>query len=578
VADEYENAVVVAAKLTVALGAAATFLAWRAGMPWLCPYLGGATCIGLISVGLKGGFDGGSRKLRRFHADPRAVEEGVTDNHGHARWMTMREALRAFPGPAPGYGGIVVGEAYRVDQDRVAGSPFNPRDRRTWGRGGRGELLVDPCQTGQTHSMLLAGSGGYKTVSAVSTVLHWTGSSVVLDPSCEVGPMVSETLRNKHRKAVHVLDPKRPNNAKHWGFNAVDWIDPRDPLAEMHVHTVVSWIFGENTGRETEEDLFFRKWGKDLVVCLLADLIWDDLPQAPRSLATLRVGVATPEKDMRDLLRSISRTSKNMMARHLAGSLMDIVPETFSGIYANANQGTAWLSVPAFADLVSGDAFRTSDLVTGPTTIFVQIPLEALMTTPGVCRVIVGALMNAVYREEGALNGRVLFLLDEVAHLGRMKVIEVARDVGRKYGITMHLCYQSVGQLEEQWGRAGKRAWYDAVSWRAYACVQDLETARELSAICGNRGVLAYSEGQNSGTQNRTGFAQASRSRGRNTNVHEISRPLIRPEEILQDMRADEAIVVPRGSRPIRCGRAIYFRRPELSSLVTASRFAQSVA
>ena len=50
------------------------------------------------------------------------------------------------------------------------------------------------------------------------------------------------------------------------------------------------------------------------------------------------------------------------MARHIAGSLMDVVHETFSGIYANANQGTSWLSVPAFSDLVSGDAFKTSDL------------------------------------------------------------------------------------------------------------------------------------------------------------------------------------------------------------------------
>jgi type IV secretion system protein VirD4 len=279
---------------------------------------------------------------------------------------------------------------------------------------------------------------------------------------------------------------------------------------------------------------------------------------------------------MRTLLRAISETSNSVMARQIAGSLSDVVDETFSGIYANASQGTAWLSVPAFADLVSGDAFRTADLLTGRTTVFVQIPLPALITTPGLGRVIIGSLLNAVYQANGELKGRVLFLLDEVARLGRMKVLEAARDVGRKYGITLQLLYQSAGQLEEQWGREGRRAWYDGVSWRGYAAVQDLDTARELSAVCGERGVLAYSEGQNSGSQRRIGFSHGSRSKGRNLNVHEIRRPLIKPDELIQDTRADELFVIARGSRPIRCGRAIYFRRPEIRTRVKASRFSRA--
>ena len=38
-------------------------------------------------------------------------------------------------------------------------------------------------------------------------------------------------------------------------------------------------------------------------------------------------------------------------------------------------------------------------------------------------------------------------------------------------------------------------------------------------------------------------------------------------------MRADDQIVFVRGQRPIRCGRAIFFRRKEMKALVGASRF-----
>jgi type IV secretion system protein VirD4 len=36
---------------------------------------------------------------------------------------------------------------------------------------------------------------------------------------------------------------------------------------------------------------------------------------------------------------------------------------------------------------------------------------------------------------------------------------------------------------------------------------------------------------------------------------------------------ADEAFVILRGAKPLRCGRAIYFRRPEMRAKVEASRF-----
>jgi type IV secretion system protein VirD4 len=45
------------------------------------------------------------------------------------------------------------------------------------------------------------------------------------------------------------------------------------------------------------------------------------------------------------------------------------------------------------------------------------------------------------------------------------------------------------------------------------------------------------------------------------------------PQEVMQDMRADDQIVFVKGQRPIRCGRAIFFRRPEMRALVGESRF-----
>jgi len=195
-----------------------------------------------------------------------------------------------------------------------------------------------------------------------------------------------------------------------------------------------------------------------------------------------------------------------------------------------------------------------------------------LQSTPAIGRVVIGALLNAAYEADGRVTGRILYLLDEAARLGPMRILETARDAGRKYGITLQLLYQSVGQLERQWGREGKREWYDGVSHRSYAAVQDLETAKELEETFGSYAVMATSEGSNTGSSGKS-FETGSRSRGANTSYHEISRPLIRREELMSDCRTDEAFVIIRGARPLRCGRAIYFRRPDLAARVAANRF-----
>ena len=506
----------------------------------------------------------------RGRTGPRLVR-GRSDNFGHADWLAIRDARRLFPGPDEAHGGIVVGEAYRVDRDRVARRAFDPADRSTWGQGGTAPLLIDPCRSGSTHALVFGGPGGFKTTSVgVPTMLTWCGSAVVLDPSREIGPMVQAFRQATLGHHVVTLDPADPMAG---AFNVLDWIDIAAPEAETNVEAAVNWICGETRGHVTSGAEFFGESGKALIACLLADMLWD--PQvAPerKTLKQLRRALVTPEGEMRERLERIHTTSASPLARDLAGTLKGLVPETFSGIYGNANKDTRWLSTSAYADLVSGSSFRTRDLADGRLTVFVQVPLKTLQATPALGRVIVGALLNAAYEADGRVRGRILFLLDEVARLGYMGVLEQARDAGRKYGITLLLLYQSLGQLVGQWGREGKQAWYDATSWRLFAAVQDPDTARELSAMCGEHAVVATAEGNSAGSQGR-GNAFASSSSGWSQNRSEIRRALIKPDEIIQDTRADEAFVLVRGAKPLRCGRAIYFRRQDMAPLVAPNRF-----
>jgi type IV secretion system protein VirD4 len=551
----------------------AAYYYWRdfGGTPavafWLPLCAGGAGLLALAPAWCAL-FWPGSRRLRtaRTGQTAPAPPRALSDLHGGADWMSMAEARRLFPGPHPAYGGVVVGEAYRVDQDKVAGVRFDPDDRTTWGRGGTAPLLIDPCTADATHGAVFAGSGGYKTTAiVVPTLAVWTGSAVVLDPSSQVGPMTAGMRAAMGHKVITIgpgLD----------GFNVLDWIDPRDPLAETHVRAVIEQVAGETRGEREGENAMFRVRGKELLTCLLADLLWDsEVPAERKTLREFRRRVRTPEKKMRGLLADVHAGSESPLARDLAGSLMDVFSETFSGIYSNAVSDTQWLSIEAYAAMVSRGSFRTGELAGGKLTVFVQIPMDALRATPETGRVVIGALLSAVYRAAGGVRGRVLFLLDEVNFLGRLKALEDARDAGRKYGITLVLMWQSLGQLTETWGRDSRTAWFNACSWRQFAVVDDMATAEEVSKAAGRYTVLARTEGASVSVQ--SGLSRGSRNRGTNQGLSEQARELIRPDEVRTRMRADEAMVFRRGAPPLRCGRAIYFRRPDLRPRIDPDRY-----
>jgi type IV secretion system protein VirD4 len=521
----------------------------------------------LAAVIIRGRKVVGPSLTRPLFGGPKKTIYAVTDNHGHSKWMSMEEAKERFPGPNKEFGGVVIGEAYRVDLDKSGGARFLPEIKKSWGRGGQSPLLIDPCVTGPTHGIYVMGAGGYKTTTAISTLLNWTGSAVIMDPSDEIAPIVRRARKEMGQK-IYELDP-----ATNEGFNVLEWIDINSPLFATNVETVSNWVCGDKPKKMSGNDEFFQDMGRDVVRCIIAHVLAD--PEAPpkaKTLRSVRYIISTPAAQFRMTLRKIYEGSHSSYARQLAGVICGQEDETFSGIAGSAGKLTSWLANEAFASLVSETTFSTADLLKQRSTVFVKMPLKVMQTTPGISRTIIGALLQAVYEANGNFDGRTLFLLDEVARLGYMEILEIARDAGRKYGITLQLYYQSEGQILDQWGDQGKSSWYNTISYRAYAAVQDQQTAEDLEKAFGTYGVMASSEGFNSGSSGKP-FETGSKSRGDNTSYHEISRPLMRATELTQDVREDELFVLMRGAKPLRCGRAIYFRRPEMLTQVDSNRF-----
>ncbi|WP_408869282.1 type IV secretory system conjugative DNA transfer family protein [Commensalibacter melissae] len=89
--------------------------------------------------------------------------------------------------------------------------------------------------------------------------------------------------------------------------------------------------------------------------------------------------------------------------------------------------------------MVSYGDFNPKELRNENLTICIQTSEQLLKSTPALGHLIIGSLLSVVYQANGNIKGRVLYMLDEVNFLGRLKALADARDGCRKYKITIHI-------------------------------------------------------------------------------------------------------------------------------------------
>lgn len=515
----------------------------------------------VAAVGMVAGFLAVAVSARISVTVPEPVKRARRGIFGDADWQPMSAAGKLFPPD----GEIVVGERYRVDKEIVHALPFAPNDPTTWGQGGKAALLTYRQDFDSTHMLFFAGSGGYKTTSnVIPTALRYGGPLICLDPSTEVAPMVIEHRTRVLGREVMVLDPKNPV----MGFNVLDGIES-STQKEEDIVGIAHMLMSESGHFESSNGAYFQNQAHNLLTGLLAHVMLSPEYAGRRSLRSLRQIVSEPEPSVLAMLRDIQEHSASAFIRETLGVFTNMTDRTFSGVYSTVAKDCQWLSLDSYSALVCGNAFKSRDIVSGSKDVFLNIPASILRSYPGIGRVIIGSLINAMVQADGSFTRRTLFMLDEVDLLGYMRVLEEARDRGRKYGISMMLMYQSVGQLERHFGKAGAKSWIDGCAFASYAAIKALDTARNVSAQCGEMTIEVKGSSRNSG------WALKGQSSGKSESINLQRRPLIMPHEITQSMRKDEQIIVVQGHSPIRCGRAIYFRRRDMAQAAKANRFAR---
>jgi len=283
----------------------------------------------------------------------------------------------------------------------------------------------------------------------IPNLLTWPGSALVIDPKGE-NAAVTARARRQLGQSVHIVDPFRL--LERLGLTGY-WFEPQrlNPLAEIRLDDLEAVEQIRNLAAalvmiSPQANPFWDNASRVVLAGVIAHVMTSPLiADNERHLGTVRDTVAqTNRRKMSDLRES--RT---------VGGLAEKGYNFYKGASADAggdimttlNVHVEWLDSPAMQDAMTESDFSFAELKHGDSTVYLVIPPEYLDTHSRYLRLFITLALRAAGRGRKAQHA-MLFIMDEFAALGELKVVATAAAVAAGSGVKLWPVIQNLTQLQ----------------------------------------------------------------------------------------------------------------------------------
>ena len=406
---------------------------------------------------------------------------------------------------------------------------------------------------GEGHMLTVAPARSGKGVGAViPNLLTYPGSVIVTDLKGENYEITGAHRRVALEQEVIPLDPFGVVTAHSARFNPLSIITPGSPDAIDDANLLADLLVVRSGGDEGHWD--------DEAHALLAGLIYfvGTSPDAERrTLARVRELLTLRPDDFEKSVMQAMRAAGGLAAR-AAARLEQKADRERSGVISSAQRHTHFLDSPAMEAVLSGNDLDLRTLKMGRVSLYLILPPHRVEAYRRWLRLMIGCALNTMWRTPGQPHERVLFLLDEFGHLGRMRPIEEAVALVPGYGLSFWFFLQDLSQLKSVYREHWPTFLANCEVLQAFG-TNDVDTAEYLSRRLGEATIQVESETRSAGrSQGKTGSRSLSAGQG----VSERARRLLTPDEVLR-LPPDRQLLVVKGRDPVLARRLSYFRDPE---------------
>lgn len=451
-------------------------------------------------------------------------------------YSTWRQALRRKEAEQPS--GTFGTASFATLEDCTAAGLTNPQ--------GLYIGLVDGqplFYNGKAHLLTCAPARQGKGIGfVIPNLLHYPGAVVVTDPKGELAGVTAMHRRDRLGHKIVVLNP--------WGLHGLPQhsINPlegaialaRDARLQRglsdEAKAIVLQLLPEP---EDSRNRYFREGSRTILRAVLLHLALDQperctLPEMWRIIA----GPKRLERAIGDMRRSEA----------LGGVLADLGddlaeqaqdnPEHFGDFRTGALQALGIYEPGGYlADAVSGSDVSLADLKAAKVSIYLAFPQDRIATHGAALGLIVSQAITAVARSEA--KGKVLFLLDEFANMGRLSGLAESLTALPGLGVRVWMFVQELADIVRIYGPHTATTVISQSDVKQFFGVGSDGLAQTLSRALGQQTVKSWN-------YNFGAFEDDDITEG----ISETGQPLMRPEEILL-MEKDRQLLLVGGVKPI---------------------------
>nr|WP_242463683.1 type IV secretory system conjugative DNA transfer family protein [Rhodothalassium salexigens] len=398
---------------------------------------------------------------------------------------------------------------------------------------------------GDGHLMTVAASGAGKGVcSIIPNLLTWQGSLICNDPKGE-NAAITARRRREMGQEVHVLNPWGLHSGPPWdlpcsAFNPLDWLDTNSDDVGDDAAMMANALVLRDKGTSGVEGHFSDE-AESLLTGLILYVAFMETPER-RNLLTVRELITLAPEDWTDLLKKMSKLPQadGLIAR-AANRFLSKSDREGPAVLSTAQRHTNFLDSNRMRLVLGTSDFDLADLKRKPMTIYLCLPFEHVNGQfARWLRLMITLSLTALSRTQGPTRPGVLFLLDEFAALGHLRMAERGMAEGRGYGVKMWPILQDLSQLKDTY-RDRWETFIGNARIVQFFGTNDLFTAKYASDLLGKTTV--WSSG----------------SSGDRENISETGRPLMTPDEVMHMGPQEELLFFRGGLRPIRAQKLPYF-------------------
>ena len=433
---------------------------------------------------------------------------------------------------------------------------------------GRHLLTVAPTRSGKG------------VASIIPNLLTYQGSVFIIDPKGE-NAMITAGRRGRGDQArripglgqsVFLVDPwniaasdlgLRPAR-----FNPLDWIKADDPDAAENAFLLADALVpGDSDG----EGRFWDDEAKAMLTGVILFVATSKTEEGNRHLGRVRDILLLDEDDFKAVLMTMFKEPLPVVSSTAARTASKDV-KLRSNVMASVQAHTHFLDSPRIRESLSASDFSFEDLKTRPMTVYLILPADRLKTFDRWLRLLIQQAITVNARNILVKPEKpVLFLLDEMASLGRLSMVEQAYGLMAGFGMQLWGIVQDLSQLERIYG-SGWQTFISNSGVIQYFGSRDKITAEYFSTMCGVTTIRifswSYALGRVFGTSSspQGGGSSESTSHTHTTSTNESQRQLAYPDELMV-LKEDAQIVFVENFDPIAGAKVRWFENENLRAL-----------